>query len=103
MPPNHGAATSYSLMQGARCWVWQRRGWFAWLEHQPPAQAQSKNSEEGGALALGGPQSIQIPNNQLIVDGSSKGDVIVEARWAWSTGIVVPSFPPENWTTKNKI
>ena len=33
-PPNHGAAASYRLMQGARHRVWRRHGWFACLGRQ---------------------------------------------------------------------
>ena len=39
-----------------------------------------KNSEEGRALALGGRQLIKIPNTQLLVGGSGRGDGRVEAR-----------------------
>ncbi len=44
-----------------------------------------KNREEGGALALGGHQSIKILNNQWIVGGSSRGDVRAEAHQWGST------------------
>jgi hypothetical protein len=69
-----------------------------------PMQAPSKNREEGRALALGGPQSIKIPNNQLIVSGSGRGDVRAEARGGGSAwGDTIPSFGAANGTTKNKI
>jgi hypothetical protein len=38
------------------------------------------NREEDRALALGGCQSINILNNQLLVGGSGRGDVRAEAR-----------------------
>ncbi len=42
-----------------------------------------KNREMGWALSLGGHRWITITNNQLIVRGSGRGDVWVEARgWA---------------------
>ncbi len=44
-----------------------------------------KNREEGGALALGGCQSIKILNNQWIVGRSSRGDVRAEVHWWGST------------------
>jgi hypothetical protein len=45
-----------------------------------PTQASSKKREEGRALALGGHRLIKIPNNQLIVGGSSRGDVRAETH-----------------------
>ena len=45
------------------------------------------------ALALGGRGSMMICNNQLIVGGSGRGDVWVEARgWASVWGDIIPSF-----------
>jgi hypothetical protein len=43
-----------------------------------------KNREEGGALALGGRQSSNILNNQMIFGGSGMGDARLEARWEGS-------------------
>jgi hypothetical protein len=65
-----------------------------------PTQAPSKNREEGRALALGGRQSIKIPNNQLIVGGSGRGDVRAVARGGVSTwGDTIPLFGVANETT----
>ena len=58
-----------------------------------PTRDPSKNREMGRALALRGCGSIMITNNQLIVGGSDRGDVWVEAR-GWESGWrdTVPSF-----------
>jgi len=58
-------------------------------------------------LALGGRRLVGKPNNQPKVGGSVWGDVIEEARWAWSAGgDVIASFRVSNQTMKkqnNKI
>ena len=45
-----------------------------------PTHTPSKNRAMGVALALGGRQSMKIPNNQLVVEGSGQIDVGNEAR-----------------------
>jgi hypothetical protein len=63
-----------------------------------------KNREEGGALALGGRQSIKTINNQLIVSWCGMWDVRAEAHWGGSAwGDTFQSFGVANWTTKKII
>ncbi len=67
-----------------------------------PTQAPLKNREEGGALVLGGHQSIKILNNQLIVGRSGRGGVL-ERRCAGgyrARGDTVQLFGVANETTK---
>jgi hypothetical protein len=60
-----------------------------------------KISEEDGALALGGGQSIKILNNQPIVGGRGRGDVGADARWGGSAwGDTIQSFGVVNQMTK---
>jgi hypothetical protein len=84
VPPTLGAAASYRLMFGLA--VPLLVSLFG-----APTQAPSKNREEGGALALGGHQSIKIFNNHLIIGGSGMGDVRSEVRRGGSTGGGTPS------------
>jgi hypothetical protein len=102
VPPNHGATASYRLMQSAGHQVWRCGCWFPCLgcQHKP-----HKNREKGGALALGGHQSSKkCLNNQLIVGGSSMGDVRAEVRRAGSVwGDIVQSFGVVNRTMKKII
>ncbi len=63
-----------------------------------------KNREEGGALALGGRQSIKKLNNQLIVAGSGMWDVRAEAHRGGSAwGDTIQLFGEANQITKNLI
>jgi len=58
-----------------------------------PKRDPSKNREMGRALALGGHGSMMTNNNQLIVGGSGRADVWVEAcGWESVWGDTVPSF-----------
>jgi hypothetical protein len=63
-----------------------------------------KNRAKGTALALGGCQSSKILNNQLIVGGSSMGDVRAEAHWGGSMwGDTVQLIGVANQMTKKLI
>ena len=63
-----------------------------------------KTQRYGQALALGGHRLITITNNQLIVGGSGRDNVWVEARgWKSVWGDTVPSFGTAIQTMKKNI
>ena len=77
VPLTNGATDPYGPAQGARGWVWRRGGWFACLGRRKETH---KKIENHGALDLGGRHLVATHNNQPIVGGSGRRDVVVKAH-----------------------
>ena len=58
--------------------ITQRRGWFPCMGLQTTNH--KKQREMGGTMALGGSRLMKIPNNQVIVGGSSRIEVGMESQ-----------------------